>query len=114
MSMRAPLAIALLALLGACASTRPRASKREDSAALISERERARPDADPAWQRLYAATDLRGEPVAPALEETPLTLVIVFATWCEHCRTELAVLAELREQEEKVSIVGINAYEEWG
>jgi len=36
-----------------------------------------------------------------------------FASWCSHCRHELAVLGELRKQYPRLRVIGLNAYEEY-
>jgi thiol-disulfide isomerase/thioredoxin len=113
MSMSRRLAIVLMMMAAAgCTATRPRMG-REDPSVAVSEKQRSRPEGDPAWQKLYEATDLQGERIAPAMEEGLVTLVFVFATWCEHCRAELAVLEDLRAADARVSIVGLNAWEEF-
>jgi thiol-disulfide isomerase/thioredoxin len=44
-----------------------------------------------------------------------VTLVVSFASWCVHCKDELAVLASLRERHPRVRILGVNykAHEEY-
>jgi len=54
---------------------------------------------------LEAARDLDGAVVGPA---DGATVVVVFASWCSHCRDELPVLAELRVRRPDIRIVGLN------
>jgi thiol-disulfide isomerase/thioredoxin len=58
-----------------------------------------------ALARIEASTDLDGKPVGHA--EQP-TLVIMFASWCEHCRAELAELDAVRAAHPNVRILGVN------
>ena len=62
--------------------------------------------------RIEASPDLDGVRVGRA--EAP-TLAIVFASWCTHCKHELAVVDALRAQHPRVRILGINvrAHEEY-
>lgn len=64
--------------------------------------------------RLLHSRDLEGNPVGPPAPATAATVVVVFATWCEPCRHELATLGDLAGTEPRLRIVGVNAYEEWG
>lgn len=41
------------------------------------------------------------------------TAVVVFASWCGHCRRELGYLGELRQEYPGLRIIGLNAYEEF-
>ncbi len=67
----------------------------------------------PAFTRVQAGQDLDGAPAAKYFAAGEPTIFVVFASWCGHCRKELAVLAELRAGEPRVHVIGINAYEEW-
>lgn len=71
--------------------------------------------AEPAlgYQSVVAATDLNGNTVGPASGETEATVVIVFASWCTPCKNELRMLGELRTEEPRVRVVGVNAYEDY-
>jgi thiol-disulfide isomerase/thioredoxin len=68
---------------------------------------------DPAYARLEDASDLDGRSVGPLAGGQHATLVIVFASWCGHCRHELAVLGDLVRDEPALRVVGVNAYETW-
>lgn len=103
----------IVTAFAACSPTRP-LSNREESPAVLSEQDRARPSVHPAWERIYAGRDLDDEPIAPVLEAHPVTVVVVFASWCEVCRKELVMLAELHKEEPSIGVVGLNAYEEYG
>ena len=67
----------------------------------------------PAFLRVQAGVDIDGRPAARYLAAGEPTLFVVFASWCGHCRRELAILDELRASEPRVHVVGVNAYEEW-
>ena len=58
-----------------------------------------------AMARIEASADLSGTPVGHA--DTP-TLVIMFASWCEHCRAELAEIDAVRAAHPNVRILGVN------
>jgi hypothetical protein len=62
----------------------------------------AAPPAHPVYPEVAAAAPGRGPLVA-----------VVFASWCRHCRDELALLAEIRAERPGLRIVGLNAYEDW-
>ncbi|MDB4959052.1 MAG: alkyl hydroperoxide reductase/thiol specific antioxidant/Mal allergen [Myxococcales bacterium] len=64
---------------------------------------RLTPPAPRALSSIEAHADLDGAVVGAS--EQP-TIVIVFASWCEHCRDELAVLESMRGSD--VRIVGVN------
>jgi thiol-disulfide isomerase/thioredoxin len=65
------------------------------------------------FARVHAGVDLDGAPVAERFVAGEPTIFVVFASWCVHCRHELAILAELRAADPHVHIVGLNAYEDW-
>ena len=73
----------------------------------------AAPAPAPAFRALADATDIGGSKVGPASAATVATVVIVFASWCQPCRQELAILGGLRDQHPNARIVGINAYEDY-
>jgi thiol-disulfide isomerase/thioredoxin len=62
---------------------------------------------------IEASTDLDGTPVGAG--EAGATVVIVFASWCEHCKDELAVLDRLRPAYPRLRILGVSykAHEEY-
>jgi len=97
-------ALALLAIfIPGCKST-------QDSAPI------AHPTSSPTTNllaRLEAAPDLTGTVVGTA--ESPATLVISFASWCGHCKAELAAIDALRAKHPGVRVLGVNyrAHEEY-
>jgi len=64
---------------------------------------------------IEAAPDLDGVPVGALPADQRATLVIVFASWCTHCRDELPVLALLHDERPDVRMLGLNyrAHEEY-
>ena len=66
-----------------------------------------------ALELVERSVDLDGAIVGPS--DAPVTLVVSFASWCVHCKDELAVLASLREEHPRVRILGVNykAHEEY-
>jgi thiol-disulfide isomerase/thioredoxin len=62
---------------------------------------------------LEASTDLDGALVGPS--DARATIVIVFASWCEHCKAELDVIATLRATHPRMRVLGVNyqAHEEY-
>ncbi|MBT8494529.1 MAG: TlpA family protein disulfide reductase, partial [Deltaproteobacteria bacterium] len=75
--------------------------------------EPAAPSADAGYQQVLQSTDLDGKPVGAPAANVRATLVVFFASWCSHCRRELATIDELRREHPDLRIVGLNAYEEW-
>lgn len=61
--------------------------------------------------KLGKRTDMTGARLD--LESADAIVVVVFASWCAPCRRELAALSELRAGYPGVTIVGLNAYEEF-
>ncbi|MBA3451683.1 MAG: TlpA family protein disulfide reductase [Deltaproteobacteria bacterium] len=55
---------------------------------------------------IEASADLDGAPVGTST--APATVVVVFASWCQHCKVELAVLASLRAAHPRIRILGIS------
>jgi thiol-disulfide isomerase/thioredoxin len=99
-----PVALALLAALAVACGPAPVAPSPSPRASA----------GHPTWRALRAATDLDGRPVAAHVPDGAPLVVVVFASWCSHCRRELAILDELRRLEPGVAIVGLNYYEAWG
>lgn len=54
------------------------------------------------------SADLDGEILGPLDPAQIGTIAMVFASWCEHCRNELPVLAQFRDKHPTVRIVGVN------
>ena len=92
---------ALIALAGLAAGCGPRAQTRT-----------ATTTGDAGYRDVMSRTDIRGNAVAdePA---TRATVVIVFASWCQPCRTELAILRDLVRDRPNLRVIGVNAYEEF-
>lgn len=84
---------AVAVLLASCATAQPTPSIVPPSA----------PPSTHVLASIEASHDLDGVVVGPS---TAPTIVIVFASWCEHCRDELAVLAPMRGED--VRILGVN------
>ena len=72
-----------------------------------------RPSLSEKLASIEAARDLGGVVVGI---HTGTTVAVTFATWCGHCRTELAVLDTLRASYPEVRWLGLNykAHEEYG
>ena len=90
----------LIALCASCVPIAPRATAASDS-----------------FARVEASLDADGKPVGH--DGARATVVIVFASWCEHCHHELATLAELRASHPGMRILGLNykaheEYNRWG
>jgi thiol-disulfide isomerase/thioredoxin len=66
------------------------------------------------FQAVLASLDLDGQPVGQAPDKQ-VTALVVFASWCGACRAELAILGELRDEEPRLRVIGINylAHEEY-
>lgn len=80
--------------------------------ALVACASHAPPPAAPApvpsaLAQLEASRDLAGAPVGHAPGGTP-TVAIVFASWCEHCKAELAELDAVRAHHPNVRLLGVN------
>jgi thiol-disulfide isomerase/thioredoxin len=52
------------------------------------------------------ATDLDGALVGPS--DAAATVVVSFASWCGHCKDELAVIDSLRTAHPRVRVLGVN------
>lgn len=59
------------------------------------------------------SADLDGAPIGPSSARA--TLVVVFASWCEHCKVELGVIDSLRAKHPRLRILGVSykAHEEY-
>ncbi len=55
--------------------------------------------------KLEASIDSDGKPVGTS---DGATLVIVFASWCDHCHKELDILAKLRPAHPGLRVLGVN------
>ncbi|MEZ4404530.1 MAG: TlpA disulfide reductase family protein [Kofleriaceae bacterium] len=64
--------------------------------------------AAPRLAQVEAAVDLDGARVGPPTAAQRVTVAVVFASWCTHCREEMPVLAELASRHPDVRILGIN------
>jgi thiol-disulfide isomerase/thioredoxin len=62
------------------------------------------PAAPGAFAELEASTDLDGAPIGAT--DAPATVVILLASWCEHCKAELHELEALRARH--VRLIGVN------
>jgi len=60
---------------------------------------------------LAASTDIDGRAIAS--HDQGLTAVIVFASWCQPCRNEIALLGEIATDHPQLRVIGVNAYEEF-
>ncbi len=58
-----------------------------------------------AYPLIAGARDLDGQAIGGA---DRATIVVVFASWCGHCRVELDILAELLTQRDDARVVGVN------
>lgn len=64
-----------------------------------------------AYETIMAKTTIDGKTLS---RKGRATAMVVFASWCEHCRRELGYLGELRTRYPELHIIGLNAYEEYG
>ena len=67
----------------------------------------------PAFTVLVGSTTLTGRVVGPAPADRPVTIAVVFAAWCDHCRHELGILAGLLQTEPRFRVIGVNAFEDF-
>jgi thiol-disulfide isomerase/thioredoxin len=84
----------LLLTLAACAGTVPPPTAKPDRV----------------LGQIEALTALDGAPIGAAADGHS-TIVVVFASWCPHCRHELELLEAIREERPTLRIIGLNAYE---
>jgi thiol-disulfide isomerase/thioredoxin len=103
-SMRALLLAFVTACVGAKAPAPP------VSPGAGADADAARPAAPPArhaaFTLLEASPDLDARVVGPS--PAPATIAIVFASWCGHCRNELAALDRVRAAHPATRVVGVN------
>jgi thiol-disulfide isomerase/thioredoxin len=91
----------LLTLLVACGPARPTATVAKVPPVVEVEAKPTTP-----LGMVEAAADLDGAKIGAAAGKT--TVLIVFASWCPHCHTELAILDELRAKHAEMRVVGVN------
>jgi len=93
-----PFVVLLATLALACGPTRAPTTLRHPSPLELVER----------------APDLDGTIIGTT--DAAATLVVSFASWCVHCKAELAVLGALRDAHPRVRILGVNykGHEEYG
>lgn len=75
--------------------------------------ERISPPAPGALALVETATDLGGTPIGASPARA--TIVVVLASWCEHCAAELAILDRLHRTHPALRVVGVSyaAHEEY-
>jgi thiol-disulfide isomerase/thioredoxin len=97
--------LAVSCLLGACA---PLPGEQVQQPVVTQDVAAAPAITDPrdAYPLLTSAADLDGNAVGAAGDRT--TIVIVFASWCGHCRVEMDILAELMARRADARVVGVN------
>lgn len=102
-------------LLTACTAGRTSGRAAAPAGAAAPARAPAPAPADPSvgLQRIQEATDLSGAMVGPGAPDTEATVLVVFATWCNPCRRELALLGKLAADTPRLRVLGLNAYEEY-
>ncbi len=112
MSTTKTLALLLAPSLFACAgqANKP-AAPPKISAPVHSSAAQALPaGAAKGYERVMASQTLAGHAILP---DSRATALVVFASWCGHCKAELAQLTQLRERYPDLRIIGVNAYEEF-
>jgi thiol-disulfide isomerase/thioredoxin len=67
-------------------------------------------DIERALQELLHYPDIDGRTVGAA-PDAKVTAVVIFASWCGHCRTELAVFGELIRTHSRLRVIGVNHFE---
>lgn len=109
MTMQRASAILFALLFIGCTGSTPPAKHAE-------QRTRARTPADieKGYRAVLASTDIAGQRVGE-LAGKEVTALVVFASWCSPCRAELAILDEIRQEEPRLRVIGINytKYEEY-
>ena len=71
--------------------------------------QRISPPAPGALALVETATDLAGKPIGASPAHS--TVVIVLASWCEHCAAEIATLDTLRKLHPDLRIIGVSYHE---
>ena len=61
-------------------------------------------------QTLLGYADLDGKVLGPK-PETRVTAVVVFASWCRHCREQMDYLHQLTRAYERLRVIGVSYYE---
>jgi thiol-disulfide isomerase/thioredoxin len=69
-------------------------------------------EGDEAYRTVVSRHGLDGKPVGHD-QAARATVVIVFASWCQACRKELAMLSELVTEHPRVRVIGVNAFEDF-
>jgi thiol-disulfide isomerase/thioredoxin len=69
------------------------------------------PQSPAAYASIEASHDLDGAVVGHS--DSHATIVILFASWCEHCRAELAELAAIRRSDVRILGVNYKGHEEY-
>lgn len=60
------------------------------------------------YARLEASATMDGDAVAAVAPAPTATVVVVFASWCGHCRDELAAIDIVRARHRDVRTLGVN------
>lgn len=110
---------ALFVTVAGCAGSTPPAGPlapppARDGTSQGTQRARTPADVEKGFQTVLASLDLDGQAVGQAPDKQ-VTALVVFTSWCRACRTELALLGELRQEDPRLRVIGINylAYEEY-
>jgi thiol-disulfide isomerase/thioredoxin len=100
--------VSLAVGLAACAVERPATTMRVSPAPPPALR------GDDALALIEASPTLDGPPVGA--NPGGGTLLVVFASWCEHCRDQLAMIDQLRATHPALRVLGVNwrRHEEYG
>ncbi len=101
----------VVALSSACGGSAAPGSKSTSHAAPITPQLQVqKPGALLGYQLVMNAKTLDGAPLA---SEKRAVALVVFASWCGHCKKELAELGQLRVKHPGLRIIGVNAYEDF-
>ena len=68
--------------------------------------ERPRQPRSPALAMIEASADIDGKPIGRTGARA--TIVVLMASWCGHCRAQLAVLEQIQAEHPNARIVGVN------
>ena len=96
-----------VALVSSCGARPSSPSVRKNSVQLGSP---ANIGAGAGYARVMASSTIEGQALPE--DDRPVAMVF-FASWCGHCRNELAQLDNLRKRYPTLRIIGLNAYEEF-